>query len=314
MPALITHRLFGDESMRRLPHGIISTNTELAAFILGNQGPDPFFFRFRTLRAPEIMGLASCMHHARMTRAFAALHDGVAHLPAKDARIGRAFALGFLGHYVLDRNAHPFVYAQQWGIVAQDASLAEAGSQVHAVIESDLDLYMLQRKRNGATVEEFPPVEELVSNARIDRVAGTLTGFVARSVYDVQMSGSEYGSAVRDMQLAYTLIEPAGSSSAARLGRLEGLAGRYSLLGALGHRVTREVPAAAANLAHASWENPFTHEQSQEDFGQVFERALDDYEDAAERFIAGQDFAAVTRRLNYSGRILGADEECADKD
>ena len=48
MPALITHRLFGEESMNLLPAGIVSTEDERLAFLLGNQGPDPFFFRMRT--------------------------------------------------------------------------------------------------------------------------------------------------------------------------------------------------------------------------------------------------------------------------
>lgn len=68
-----------------------------------------------------------------------------------------AFALGLLSHYVLDRNAHPFVYEQQFGIVESDPELEASGSQVHAVLESDLDVLMLQLKRDGATVEDYPP-------------------------------------------------------------------------------------------------------------------------------------------------------------
>ena len=44
MPALITHHLFGEESIDRLPQGVITSDEERIAFILGNQGPDPFFF------------------------------------------------------------------------------------------------------------------------------------------------------------------------------------------------------------------------------------------------------------------------------
>ena len=48
MPALMTHHLVGEESIERLPGGLISTDDERIAFLLANQGPDPFFFRFRT--------------------------------------------------------------------------------------------------------------------------------------------------------------------------------------------------------------------------------------------------------------------------
>ena len=92
-----------------------------------------------------------------------------------------------------------------------DGDLTGAGSQVHAVIESDLDVLMLQLKRNGATVADYPPVGELVTNARIDKVAGALMSFVASSVYGLSVGANEYGGAVADMQLAYRMIEPAGS-------------------------------------------------------------------------------------------------------
>ena len=195
MPALITHRLFGEESIERLPQGLITSDDERAAFLLANQGPDPFFFRFRTPHMGACMELARVMHRSRMSRQLAALRDGVAHLQPSDASVGRAWTLGLLSHYVLDRNAHPFVYAQQWGIQEVDGDLTGAGSQVHAVIESDLDVLMLQLKRDGATVADYPPVGELVTNARIDKVAGALVSFVASSVYGLSVGANEYGGA-----------------------------------------------------------------------------------------------------------------------
>lgn len=80
MPALITHRLFGEESIERLPEGIITNEDERAAFLLANQGPDPFFFRFRTPNMGACMELARVMHRSRMSRQFGALREGVARL------------------------------------------------------------------------------------------------------------------------------------------------------------------------------------------------------------------------------------------
>lgn len=311
MPALITHHLFGEESVERLPAGIVTTDEERIAFLIANQGPDPFFFRARTPHLRSCMKLAQRMHAARISRQFAALRDGVSSLPSHDASIGRAFALGMLSHYVLDRNAHPFVYDQQWGIQRMDSDLARSGSKVHAVIESDLDVLMLQAKRAGATCADCPPASELVTTERVNKVAGALMSFVARSVYGLEVGAAEYGGAVADMQLAYRVVEPAGSLSSRLVGMVEGIAANYSLLTSLAHRVTDEAPAAVGNLRHLPWSNPFTEEQSFESFPEVFDRALDDYASTAERFIKGAEAEAITRRLNYSGRTLDADEECA---
>ena len=43
MPALITHHLFGEESIDRLPAGVIGTDEERLAFLLANQGQTPIF-------------------------------------------------------------------------------------------------------------------------------------------------------------------------------------------------------------------------------------------------------------------------------
>lgn len=309
MPALMTHRLFGEESIDRLPAGIVTCEEERQAFLIANQGPDPFFFRARTPHARAAMALGHRMHAARISRQFAALREGVGSLPARDAGIGRAFALGMLSHYALDRCAHPFVYDQQWGIQRMDEDLAGAGGKVHAVIESDLDVLMLQVKRAGATCADFPPAGVLATTERVNKVAGALMSFVARSVYGLEVGSSEYGGAVADMRLVYRLVEPAGSPASRVIGALEGLVSNYSLLSALAHRVTDEAPAAAGNLGHRAWSNPFTDEVSHESFPEVFDRALDDYARTAEGFIKGADARSLTRHMNYSGRVLAADEE-----
>lgn len=309
MPALITHHLFGEESIDRLPQGVITSDEERIAFILGNQGPDPFFFHILTPRVSDCTLLAQVMHRSRMSRQFACLRDGVSHLLPRDASLGRTFALGLLSHYVLDRNAHPFVYEQQFGIVESDSELEDSSSQVHAVIESDLDVLMLQLKRDGATVDDYPPAGEIVTTDRINRVAGVLMSYVAGRVYGIDIPAGEYGAAVANMQRLYRAIEPAGSVKTRAISLVEGLVHDYSLLDGLAHRVTTELPERTGNLGYLTWKNPFTDEVSNESFPEVFDRALVDYECTVARFIETGDMDAVTSHVNYSGRVLEADEE-----
>lgn len=309
MPALITHHLFGEESIDRLPAGVIGTDEERLAFLLANQGPDPYFFRVRTPRAAQCMDLARSLHRCKISQQFEVLRDGVSHLRRHDAHVGRAFVLGLLSHYALDRAAHPFVYAQQWGVQEADESLQGAANQVHAIIESDIDVLMLQLKRAGATVEDYPPEGELITTERINKVAGTLMSYAAFSVYGIEVGAPEYGGAVADMKLAYRMIEPAGSLQCQLIGKAEAAVRGNSILAALAHRVTTEPPLRAGNMGKLAWENPFTGAASSESFPELFDRALGEYEDAAARFIAGEPLAQVTCHMNYSGRPLGEDEE-----
>ena len=62
-------------------------------------------------------------------------------------------------------------------------------------------------------------------------------------------------------------------------------------------------------MARNEWTDPFTQAVRAESFPALFERALDDYQQAAARFIGTGDTAAVTGHVNYSGRTLDATEE-----
>lgn len=94
MPALITHHLFGEESIDRLPQGVITSDEERIAFILGNQGPDPFFFHILTPRVSDCTLLAQVMHRSRMSRQFACLRDGVSASAAARRQLGSRLCAG----------------------------------------------------------------------------------------------------------------------------------------------------------------------------------------------------------------------------
>ena len=316
MPALITHHLFGEESAKLLPDGLVSSEEELLAFLLGNQGPDPFFFR--VLGAPSgvkgALQLGHRMHNERMTRAFQALRESVGRLPEHDRGIGRAFALGMLSHYALDRVAHPFVYAQQYELVEKGKGLEDAGSAVHALIETDIDVWMLEHKR-GLSVAECAPADELARTKRIERVAGAMTSAVAWQAFGIDLPATEYAGAIKNMEMVYRTIEPAGSVGACAIGRIERLVKPHSQVQALAHPTRVPTPCASANEGRHEWTSPFGGNRSNEDFAQVFDRALSVWIPLAQAFTyGGCGLEDAVGHLNYSGRKLDQDEHCDFED
>ena len=225
----------------------------------------------------------------------------MSHLPEADAGIGRAFALGMLSHYALDREAHPFVYAEQYALIGAADDLYDADSEVHAVIESDLDTWMLWTLRH-ATVHDCPPASELVRTERICRVAGALMSQVAWAAFGIELPATEYGGAVADMELCYRAIEPHGSLKAGAVGGLERLARSHSLLEALSHRVSTSDECAAANLGHHEWKHPFTGQTCTDSFTDCFDAALRGWPALALAFTHGGDeLSDAVAGLNYSG-------------
>ena len=53
MPAILTHHLFGEDASAQLPEYLLTSQEEMLAFLLGNQGPDPLLARFTCLPALE---------------------------------------------------------------------------------------------------------------------------------------------------------------------------------------------------------------------------------------------------------------------
>lgn len=309
MPALITHHIFGEETVSRLPEGIISGEEELLAFLLGNQGPDPFFLRALTI--PEVAdrchSLARRMHRERMGEAFRALRSCVEHLPEQDKNVGRAFVLGLLGHYALDSRAHPFVFAQQDEIIANAEGLDDASHEVHAVIESELDTWMLWTMRH-LTVTDAPARDYLARTERVDRVAGALFSAVARQVFQIAISPEEFGAAVGNYQTLYCLIDPLESAKVARIASAERIVRAHSMAQAMSHTSRPSDECASANLGRRAWSDPETGTVSHDSFADLFFGATDYWAELTEGFVTGasDDFFETNFALDYNGRRVEA--------
>lgn len=306
MPALITHHIFGEKCAPELPEGLVENQEQLLAFLLGNQGPDPFFFRFRALPADlkACHALASTMHSTRVAPAFAVAHESVGRLPEDDQGLGRAFCLGLVAHYQLDRSVHPFVFAEQDEIIdASDGELEGCGSQVHAIIEGRIDSWMLWKERRSTVLTRHPALE-LCRTPRIDRVAGAIFSQVAWQVFGISTSCEEYGAAVDDMQAVYRLIEPAGSTRGEAVALVEErLRGTFSQVEAMAHEVVREDECPLANPNHLAWTNPFDGEESHASFMDLFDDAVEGFPAVAETFCRGGEAIEVAvDGLNYSGK------------
>ncbi len=111
MPAYLTHRAAGVRVLDKLGSGVIPHKM---AYFLGCQGPDILFFRNYQpwLSSKNSLSLAIAMHsdnvREEMANAleFAQKYDG----SDKDEVI--SYIAGFITHYAIDKNAHPFVYGK----------------------------------------------------------------------------------------------------------------------------------------------------------------------------------------------------------
>ncbi len=306
MPAIITHHLFGEEAAGRLPSELSFEEQELLAFLLGNQGPDPYYFCFTATPATiqACHGFATVMHEGHEVEALLAVRNAVAFLPEEDRGIGRAFALGLVAHYLLDSEAHAFIVGQEQAICAAGVGLEDAHAQVHALIESELDTWMLWSAR-AQTIADAPAHGDLARTKRVSRVAGALFSQVALQVFDLALGADRYEGCLRDYELIYRTVDPAGNLRAAMLAGAERLGARYSILQALAHTETPDQACPAANLDCKPWTDPLDGTLRTTSFPDIFYDSLERWPALAEAFVRGnqESFEKLVMR-RYDGAPL----------
>ena len=139
MPDYAAHYIFG-ETLLSVPQvrDAIRDDAALAAWRWGLQGPDPLFFR----RATDPAGGA--MHRGAPEGMIEAMLRYMAGLPKEQQDTAKAWLLGFLAHYFLDRTVHPYVNARMEEMSRRmpDAAANACHYQIETDMDADLWVYV----------------------------------------------------------------------------------------------------------------------------------------------------------------------------
>ena len=299
MAALITHHLFGQSAIADIPDAKDWSTGELEAFLIGQQGPDPFFYAYLSANGSVCRTFGDLLHSRKINRTFERMRAIVSLFEGKDRAIAHAYSLGFLAHFTLDSVVHPFVFAQQHALVLANDELVDASSEVHSVIEADLDSMMLWRLA-GMTPEEIRVADVLSASDEVLDVVGRLFARLGREVYSLDIKPTDYPRAIRDFRLLVDLIE---SDLPLRIvAPIERLIRKHSHLQALSHRSDIFDTTPADNTEGYPWEHPFVADVTSEaSFHELFDEALASYGNRVASFTSCAAAPTFTHDLNYSG-------------
>lgn len=290
MSLIIVNRLFGEDTLALLPDQTFSSPDERLAFLLGNQGADPFSLQFTSL--PQVARtshrFAHKMRRLHDSRAVTIARQATDHLIAEDRALGRAFVLGLLAHTLLEGTTRPFVVAQRNALIAADDELAKNKMEVAAIIESDIDSWMLMALRQQ-TIEQTPTSEILYRGDRTVRAAGALFSQIAWQVFDMDLGADAYGDALDDCELLYSVLDQSSPLGSAMLDQAERVFGGLSYLRSLVHRTPQDESCPAANTDHRVWIDPNTEARRTESFYDLYQDALDRWPAVVKAFEAGDD-------------------------
>ena len=321
MPAIITHHIFGTEVYFALTSCIGGDEDRRLAFYLGNIGPDSLLcFKMLPGNVPY-RRLGSIMHGQCTTQLLRVFHDrcieassdpvdGSRDIETADQGILRAYALGFLCHYLLDAAVHPLVYAQEHAISKQGvAGLAprQVGGAAHALIETEIDELLLTR-RYGVTVKDFVPHRQiLVCPDKTLSLISKRYAAIVREVYGLQIPDWLFQSSVHTYRVAQVFLDSGRVGSKDHPSYASLLGPQYPHILALTHEARLRMATTFSNDDHVPWEHPFLD-------GCVVDKSFDDlYKEAYAKAIEtiprfGQadfslhDCLELTGRLNFRGQ------------
>lgn len=195
MPAFSSHYIFAKELMDSL---INQADFELNkdAVLLGTQGPDIFFFAriFPWMIGKPMVKLGSKMHRTKPSLILENMRDYCQNSLNIDT--AKSYVYGFILHYALDSNCHPFVYSLE-NKITKTNPLANPHS-VHNTIEFSMDSFMLNKRLGINKPYLFNMSETFNENPVVaDEIAKLYTAVLSQ-LYGYNASEKQIITAIKD--------------------------------------------------------------------------------------------------------------------
>jgi hypothetical protein len=176
MPAYLTHRAAGERVFENVKKAVIPKEK---AFFLGCQGPDILFFRnyqpWRNSKDSLPLGLA--MHGQKTRELFEHALKFLQGYDKPDRDDLASYMAGFVTHYAVDKNAHPFVYGK-----------AAGDSNIHHATESMWDSFTA-KEQWGIEPQQFDVYGDVMSGGITDSVEDWY-GAACKDVYGWELASN----------------------------------------------------------------------------------------------------------------------------
>ncbi len=262
MPGFTTHYLFGVKNLKQLEREadcqelVYRIRGDQTVFQLGLQGPDIFFYHLGSqLKFVRPGSIA----HTRWTGDFLKCLIEAPELFWKQEhqQIAQAYAAGFIGHYILDTQMHPYVY-DRTGI---GEALKKKGYADHIRLESDIDACLLMRYTKRLP-SEFPYGKTIAFDKKTRAVVADILFYAYNFVFpELSLTKGFLARGIHSMQVGTRLTynphnykrQIAEKAEQLIFGRLQ-----ISPVIPTDHAQGSEDPL---NLEHRLWHNPWEPEQ-----------------------------------------------------
>ncbi len=282
MPGFTTHYLFGVNNFRHLQRKsacgalVQSIGRHKTVFQLGLQGPDIFFYHLSSQVRKDRPG--SIAHTSRTGDFLSCLIESPELFWAGDEKeIAQSYVSGFIGHYILDTQMHPYVYY----MTGSGDALKKKGYASHIALESDIDAALLMRYAK-CLPSQFPSGKTISFDSHTRAIVADILYFVYHNIFpELELRKPFLSRAILSMQIGARLIYNPHNYKRHLFGMAEQIIFGHPVISPVipsDHLTSSEDPL---NLQHKKWHNPWAENScSDSSVPQMIKKASSRYMEA----------------------------------
>lgn len=276
MPAFASHYIFFNELK-----DFLSDNADfkfcVEAAAIGTQGPDIFFFHKLTNPKKTKNKVGVALHNSKPAEILEAMAEYLK--TSKNLNVAKSYIYGFILHYALDRNCHPFVFAFQ---EKQKAIYPkENASTIHNKIEVSIDSYLLSKKLGIDNSVDFDAASTITVYPEILDEIASLIAYIVPKVTNETVNENEVFDAICDTHKVQELLRNKNGWFGIFLKIVDKIIAPISKNYKLAVMIKPndlEQAKKYANMTNNAWVSPFDEDKKQrnESFVDLFNYAIDD--------------------------------------
>lgn len=299
MPSFSTHYIFAKELMPEL-QSLADFKINEEAVLFGTQGPDIFFFHrvFPWMTGKSLRKCGSKLHRAKPGVLFENMREYCKISDKPD--IAKSYAYGFLLHYALDRNCHPYVYSYQNKITSKNRLTNP--HTAHNLIEFAMDTYLLHKRFDVENPSKFNTADTVGNSYAVISEIGRLLAYTIPRTIGEKVTAKQTQTALKDLkEIQKICFDPTGFKRML-LTPLEIIASPVSgnfKFTAMIRPKDLEKAKKYGNIGNDKWKSPYSSEIRNESFEELFELSKKDAIQMLTKFIKGIDCKEITENKSF---------------
>lgn len=299
MPAFSSHYIFAKEMIATVKD-ISDFEINEEALFFGAQGPDIFFFHrvFPWMIGKPLRKSGSLVHRSKPSDIFENMRKYCS--KSSNKSIAFSYVYGFILHYALDRNCHPYVYFLENKMV--EINRLTNPHTAHNLVEFSMDSYLLNKRMGIKNPEKFDTAETLGCSDDVICEIGQLLSYVVSNVTGTKITPRQVQTALKDLKYIQRLTLDKYAVKRVFLTIIETLIAPFSKnfkFTAMMRPRDLEKAKKYANIDNKIWQSPYKKDKRNESFEELFEFSKKDAETMLRAFQRGENCKTFTNNLSF---------------